>query len=217
VANVSATEITTAVTAPGAIARPPAPLGRAGSTALAGGRAVRAARGWLSRAGWTVTRTGRSGLAGIALLLAAALFVVSTHRSVVADVQALRAEVVAAQEQARTAVAQEAADPEPAARALPARTEMPEILRQLYAKATAAELSVDTARYEIDATKGNVVRYRIAFPVTGPYTHIRAFIDEALSTMPSLALKDLALERKSIGDGNVEAQIRMTVYTRSTP
>jgi hypothetical protein len=35
--------------------------------------------------------------------------------------------------------------------------------------------------------------------------------------MPAVALRDLAIDRKSIGDGDVEAQLRMTVYTRSAP
>src|SRR5205085_1454739 len=42
---------------------------------------------------------------------------------------------------------------------------------------------------------------------------IRAFIDATLATMPAVALSDLVLDRKSIADGDVEAQIRMTVYT----
>ena len=34
--------------------------------------------------------------------------------------------------------------------------------------------------------------------------------------MPAVALSDLVLDRKAIADGNVEAQIRMTVYTVAT-
>src|SRR3989442_6108084 len=60
------------------------------------------------------------------------------------------------------------------------------------------------------------VRIQIAFPVTGPYPQIRAFVDATLATMPAVALSDLLLHRKAIADGNVEAQIRMTVYTVAT-
>ncbi len=180
---------------------------------------MRLADEWLARAGWTISRTGRSGLVGLALLAAAALFLLSTHLRVAADVKALRADVASAQRQARTAAAEEVGDPVPAEdTVLPARSDMPAVLRQLFAKATDAKLAVDTAKYEIDATRGNgVVRYRIAFPITGPYPQIRAFLDATLATMPAVAIKDLALERKSIGDDNVEAQIRMTIYARSDP
>src|SRR3989442_10882226 len=60
------------------------------------------------------------------------------------------------------------------------------------------------------------VRIQIAFPVTGPYPQIRAFVDATLATMPAGALSDLVLDRKAIADGNVEAQIRMTLYTVAT-
>ncbi len=91
---------------------------------------------------------------------------------------------------------------------------MPAILRQLFRQATRAGLAVDTGRYEIKETRsGSVVRHQVAFPVIGPYPHIREFLDATLATMPAVALSDLVLERKSIADGDVEAQIRMTVYT----
>jgi len=197
---------------------PPAAQARALASVLARRVAVRLRNEWLPRAAWTISRTGRPGLFGIALLLAAALFLASTHVEVAAEVKALRADLTAAQRRPRTAVAEKVADPAIGIRALPARTEMPAILRQLFDEATRAQLAVDTAKYEINATKGSgVVRYQIAFPVTGPYPQIRAFLDATLATMPAVALRDLALDRKSIGDANVEAQIQMTVYTRSAP
>ena len=214
----AAPEVVRAVTAPGAAARPPATLGPADASALARRLAVRLSNEWLPRAAWAISRTGRLGLVGIALLLTAALFLFSTHLKVAAEVEALRKDLAAAQRQARTAAVDKVADPVTAMRALPARTDMPAILRQLFNKATQARLAVDTGKYEINATKSSgVVRYQIAFPVTGPYPQIRAFIDATLATMPAVALSDLVLERKSIADGNVEAQIRMTVYTRSPP
>ena len=213
----AAPEIAKAVTA-GAAARPAATLGRADTPALARRVAARLGNEWLPRATWTISRTGRPGVVGIALLLAAALFLFSTHLKVAAEVKTLRADLATAQRQARTTAADKVADPGTAMRALPARTDMPAILRQLFDGATRAQLAVDTAKYEINATKSSgVVRYQIAFPVTGPYPQIRAFLDATLATMPAVALRDLALDRKSIGDGNIEAQLRMTVYTRSAP
>jgi len=214
----AAPEIARAVPAPVAAAHPPALPGRGGAPALAGRLAVRIRNEWLPGAAWTISRTGRTGLVGVALLLAAALFLVSTHLPVAAEVAALRADLAATESQPRTAAADEVLDPAAALRALPARTEMPEILRQLFSKAARERLAVDTAKYEISATRSSgVVRYHIAFPVAGPYPQIRAFIDATLATMPAVAVSELALERTAIADGNVEAQIRMTVYTRSAP
>ncbi len=211
-------EVTRAVTARNAAARPPATLGHVDAPAPTRRLALRLGSEWLPRAAWTISRTGRLGLAGIALLFAAALFLLSTHLKVAAEVEALSADLATARRQERTGAVDEVAAPATPMRALPARTEVPAILRQLFNEATRARLAVDTAKYEINAVRSSgVVRYQIAFPVTGPYPHIRAFIDATLATMPAVALSDLVLERKSIADGNVEAQIRMTVYTRSTP
>ena len=206
------------VKAPGAAGLPSVTPGRAEAPALARRVALRLGNEWLPRVAWTISRTGRPGIVGIALLLAAAIFLLSTHLKVVADVEALRADVAAAKAQARTSSADKVADSAGAPRVLPARAEMPVILGQLFNKARQARLAVDTAKYQIDSSKsGGVVRYQIAFPLNGPYPQIRAFIDATLATMPSVALSGLVLERKSIADANVEAQVRLTVYTRSSP
>ncbi len=213
----AAPEIARSAAAPGAAARPPEAPDRAGQPALARRLAMRLGEQWLPRLAWTVSRTGRPGLVGIGLLLAAALFLFSTHLEVAAEVEALRADLAAAQRQRHGAAADTRAEPAAARRALPARADVPGILRQLFDEAAQARLAVDTGKYEINATSGSsVVRYRIAFPVAGPYPQIRAFIDRTLATMPAVALSDLALERKSIADGSVEAQIRMTVYAVAT-
>jgi hypothetical protein len=195
----------------------PANPGRQGKPALA-----RRLGAWLSddclpRVGWTISRTGRTGVVGIALLFTAALFLVSTHLKVAADVEALRSDLQAARGQRRTPAGDKHADPAASRRALPPRSEMPAILRQLFGKASRAQLTVDTGRYEIKATaSGSIVRHQIAFPVSGSYPQIRKFIDSTQATMPSVALSDLSLDRKSTIDGKVEAQIRMTIYTTAT-
>jgi hypothetical protein len=219
VADVNAApQIARAVTEPVASARSPASLGRPEAPALARRLAARLGSEILPRAAWTISRTGRPGLVGIGLLLAAALFLFSTHLRVADEVEGLRADLATAQSKAEAAVADKVADPAPALRALPARSDMPAILGQIFNEATQARLAVNTAKYEISATRSiGVVGYQIAFPVTGPYPQIRTFIDSTLAAMPAVALSDLVLERKSIGDGSVEAQIRMTVYARSAP
>jgi Tfp pilus assembly protein PilO len=213
--------IAKAVTVPPSAARPPATPRRAETPvprppADPPGLAHRVANEWLPRVAWTISRTGRLGLVGIALLLAAALFLLSTHLKIVAEIEALRADLAAAQRHAGSA-ADKVADPATGMRELPARTDMPAILRQLFNKATQARLAVDTGKYEISASgSSSIVRYQIALPVTGPYTQIRAFIDATLATMPAVALSELVIDRKSIADFNVDAQIRMTVYTAAT-
>jgi Tfp pilus assembly protein PilO len=103
-------------------------------------------------------------------------------------------------------------------RDLPGRADMPALLGVLFEQANAAHLSIDTGKYDMTTTKaGGVVRYKVSFPVVGPYPQVREFIDATLKAMPAVAISDLSLERKSIGDAVVEAQIRLTVFTKGAP
>ena len=212
------TSVTKVGSVPAPAARPAGALNLADAPASPRPLLVRLSSEWLPRAAWTINRTGRPGLLGIALLFAAALFLFSTHRQIAGEVESLGADLAAAQ--AQVGAVQTDPVPAPAAtlRKLPARTEMPEILRQLFGKAAQAGLAVDTGKYEINTSgSGRVVRYQIAFPVTGPYPQIRTFIDTTLATMPAVSLSDLVIDRKSIAEGAVDAQLGMTIYTRSTP
>jgi hypothetical protein len=95
---------------------------------------------------------------------------------------------------------------------------MPALLGVLLKQADAAHLSIDTGKYETTALKsGGVVSYQISFPITGPYPQVRQFIDATLSALPTVGMSELSLTRKSIGDGAVEAQIRLVAFTRDGP
>jgi hypothetical protein len=195
-------------------ARPLTAPGPAKAAALKRRLAVRFGHEWFPRLAWMIGRTGRLGLAGLALLLASAVFLLSTYLPVTAEVEALRVDLGAASSQRRVAAEDKPGESATAMRALPGRTEMPAILRQLFSNATQARLAIDAGKYEVNAIKGAaIVRYQIAFPITGPYPQIRDFLDTTLSRMPAVALTDLAVQRKAIADGYVEAQIRMTVFT----
>jgi len=212
----AARELAKAAAAPGAAPRTLAAPPAAHAPALARRVAARVGHEWVPRLAWTMSRTGRPGLAGLALLLAAAAFLVSTLLPVAAEVEALRSDAAAARQRPapRPAAAKIAVDPAVTLRALPGRADAPALLRQLFGEATRARLAIDTGKYEIAATKGSgVVRTQIAFPVVGPYPQIRAFLDATLSAMPAVALSDLTIVRRTIADGSVEAQLRMTVYT----
>jgi hypothetical protein len=174
---------------------------------------------WVPQIAWAVGRTGRAGLAGIALLGASGMFYLFTHRPVLAEVAQLRTDLAEAQARAAHAPAASAGEPARVARELPARTEMPQVLGVLLAQADQAQLTIDTAKYEIGATtkSGAVVRYNMAFPIAGPYPKVRQFIDATLKEIPALAIDSVSITRKSIGDETVEAQVRMTIFARSAP
>ena len=206
--------------APAAVAplRAPAVVRRSDALVPARRFAARLSREWLPRISWQVGRTGRPGLVGLGLVAASALFFFSTHVKVANEAAALRAELVTAEQRAAAAPHAVLSDATRALRNLPRRADMPALLGVLLKQADEARLTLDTGKYEMSATRtGDIMRYKVSFPVTGPYPQVRQFIDATLVALPAVAISDLALERKAIGDGLVEAQIRLTVFTRSAP
>jgi hypothetical protein len=59
-----------------------------------------------------------------------------------------------------------------------------------------------------------VVEVRIAIPASGKYSNIRAFIAHALENLPTLALDEMSLKRDSIGQGDIQAQLRFALFVR---
>jgi len=56
--------------------------------------------------------------------------------------------------------------------------------------------------------------YRVTLPIRGTYAQIRRFVGTTLKDMPSASLDALRFKRKGIGDPQLEAQVRLTVYFR---
>ncbi len=180
--------------------------------------ALRVTQEWLPYAVWAVAKTGRTGLVGLVLLLTAGVFFASTELPVAREVATLRNELVSAARHQASAPRAQVDDVARALKNLPKRAEMPAILGVLLKQADESRLTLDTGKYESSASKsGEITRYRVSFPVVGPYPQIRQFIDATLSALPAAAISELSIERKTIGDSAVEAQIRLTVFTRSAP
>jgi Tfp pilus assembly protein PilO len=191
---------------------------RRGLTMLAQELGPRLMNHWLPRLSWSLGRTGRLGLTGFALLGASAVFYFSSNLQMTDEVRHLRADLQAAQARAAAAPPPGPTVSQQSPRTLPARADMPQVLNVLLKQVDQAQLTIDTAKYEITASRtGALVRYQMSFPVDGPYPRIRQFIDATLNAMPALAIENLAITRKAVGDESVEAQIRMTIFTRSEP
>ena len=207
--------------APTALPSLPRPLTavtpRSTSLALLQRFAVRVAGEWLPLIAWHASRTGRPGLIGMALLLASAVFAFSTQTQVTTEVATLRGELVRARARAVSQPHTAVSDAARALAHLPARADMPALLAVLIKQADAAQLSLDIGKYEMSSSKsGDITRYKITLPVAGPYPQIRRFMDATLTALPAASISDLRIQRKTVSDPNVEAQIRLTFYTRAT-
>jgi len=90
-------------------------------------------------------------------------------------------------------------------------------LRLIHQHARANGITLSKGEYRILAVTGTrLQRYQAVLPVQGSYPAIRKFIADVLNEMPTVALENVRFERPQIGNPNVNAEIRFTVYLVAT-
>lgn len=174
-------------------------------------------RGWLLRR--ARRRLGWPGLAGLALLGLGLVFYAGVNLPERLRAAGLQQQVAAARSQAATRASPAAMGPEARLAAFygefPVRETLPGWLEKIYAAGNTAALALDRADYKLNPDRDSrLLRYEVDLPVRGSYVQIREFIRTVLAEVPTIALRDLQLQRSAIGDPEVEARIRFILYLR---
>jgi hypothetical protein len=158
-------------------------------------------------------RLGSATLAGIAALVAAATVFISYNMPQSAAVSALQSELARAPKLASVTIPNGAS-----LGALPPRSEAPDVVAKIYEEAGAAGVELPRGQYEyVPARDGVAARYRLTFPVHASYPQIRSFLDRTLIALPAVAVEGLRIERKAVGDGSVDAEVKFAAYVRGDP
>ena len=90
-------------------------------------------------------------------------------------------------------------------------------LAKIYSLAEANGLELRQGEYKLKSEKNaRLAQYQIAFPVRGGYLQIRAFAAQVLGKIPTASLDQIRFERKRVGDPNLEAEIKLTLYMVQT-
>jgi Tfp pilus assembly protein PilO len=167
-----------------------------------------------------VLSLGKPGFAGALLLAVSLAYALS-------GVQPARRELVAAQEQAarvETVLAgvrsgRDAAPQSAEKRrdtfygALPAQADVTQWIERIYGAAEAEKLSLARGEYaQADVADTRLARYRIVLPLRGSYGQIRRFIAASQSAVPGLGLDDISIQRQSVGEGEIEANVHLSLY-----
>jgi hypothetical protein len=91
-------------------------------------------------------------------------------------------------------------------------------VKMLFGLAAKAGLSLNQGEYKSGYDKASrVTTYQVVLPVKGSYQAIWRFVLEALRSMPFAALDDVGFRRENIGDAQVEARVRLTLYLKDGP
>jgi hypothetical protein len=174
-------------------------------------------QGALSRAvaevGYRVTRVGSAGLTGLVLIsIAIATFImVNLPQSV--SIAALRAAAVRPAATGGAGLA--AAQVGKVLTGLPPRSGAPEVLEKILAQARDAGVELERGKYEfVPSRDGVAAHYRVELPVRTTYPQLRTFMDKTLLALSGVGVEGLRIERKSIGDDRIEADVKLAIYVR---
>jgi len=164
----------------------------------------------------SLRRLGAPGVVGLGVMFACLPFYLSSVRPAERELQARR--IVAEQAHARsniqTVSAPRTADLGRFYQAFPAMDRLPDELERLYALARSAHLDPSQGDYRLEQRGAGLASYRITLPLRGSYPDIREFLSATLQQMPYAAVDGLRFERKKVGDAQLEAQVRVTLFFR---
>ena len=159
---------------------------------------------------------GRMGLVGVTLLALAFAF----HAGVVRPLQVKNAELAAQLSSAKpSAVERSGARLEKFYDILDRPETATDWLAKLYAISKATGIEMQSANYKTESAGksaggkvSRIERYEIVLPVEGSYAQLRDFIGRALAEIPVLSLDQLTLKRESRTQGDVQAELRLTLH-----
>jgi hypothetical protein len=163
---------------------------------------------------YRLTRLGTVGIAGIATLLAAVAITVSALIPGQNAISALNADIARAMKRPPSEATPEEGLGKLVA-ALPTRGQMPAVIGLVLQQAQQAGVPLDVGHYAfVPAKTGSVGRYELEFPVRASYPQVRDFINRTLTAVPAAGLDKLRIERKSVADQTVNADVRFVVFVR---
>jgi hypothetical protein len=170
--------------------------------------------GLVPQAQYQIARLGALGVTGVAALLAAAVIALSALISGQNAIRALDADVIRAQQHSHTELTPEEGLGRFVA-TLPTRGQIPSVIGQVLQQAQQAGVALDSGHYAFTPAKtGNVGRYELEFPVKASYPQVRDFINRTLTAIPAAGLDKLHIERKTVADETVNADVRFVIFVR---
>ncbi len=163
---------------------------------------------------YQLTRIGPAGQVGLVALFAALIVAVSALIPTRNAIQSLSSDVLHAQQTPHPAVSPDDGLARILA-ALPTREQIPAVLKQVFQEAQRVGVRLDNGTYAfIPGKAGSVAHYEVQFPVKASYPQLRNFINGTLVAVPAAGLDKLRVERKSVGDATVQADIHLVIFVR---
>ena len=163
---------------------------------------------------YRIARLGAVGLAGIAALLAAAAITFGALLPGQSAIRALDADIARARQRPPV----ENTPEEGLGRlvgSLPTRAQIPLVIGEVLQQARQSGVPLDSGHYSfVPGKAGNIGRYELEFPVKASYPQVRDFINRTLTAVPAAGLDKLHIERRSVTEETVNADVRFVIFVR---
>jgi hypothetical protein len=171
--------------------------------------------GIVPHAQYQLTRLGALGMTGLTAMLAAVVIGLGALIPGQNAIRALDADIARAKQHHPSS---EVTPEEGVGRlvaALPTRGQIPAVIGLVLQQAQQAGVPLDVGHYAfVPAKSGGVGRYELEFPVHASYPQVRDFINRTLTAIPAAGLDKLRIERKTVADQAVNADVRFVVFVR---
>jgi hypothetical protein len=169
---------------------------------------------WIPEVQYQLTRLGPVGMVGVGASAAAVLIGAFALLSLRAANESLTAQILRAQHRPQVKVTPQQGLTRAVAQ-LPTRAQMPAVLGQVLQQARAAGVELAKGQYAyVASSAGGFGRYELDFPLKAQYPGVRDFINRTLTHIPAAGLDKLSVERKVVGDTEVNAEVRFVIFTR---
>jgi hypothetical protein len=170
-------------------------------------------------------RNGYAWVLGTALIAAGAAAYLAVLRPSQQTLASLQAELAQAQQRAAAASAQ--GSQVPAAQSEPQRLHAlhavlrqsdasSKVVRKMAALAEAEQIRLAQSDYQRQLHSGiQVSQVQITQPVRATYPQLRRYIEAVLRTVPNISLDQIAARRENVGQTQVEARLKWSLWTQS--
>lgn len=86
-------------------------------------------------------------------------------------------------------------------------------IRELVRIAKKQNVELSSSEYRlINESDARLARYEMILPVRGSYPQIRAFIADALETVPAMAISAIAIKREAVTSDKLEMRLEINLY-----
>lgn len=159
-----------------------------------------------------VDQLGWSGVLGLFLLVGCGLFYLGEILPLQQRMALLSADMAVPKEQSRSTFPDPQAELEVFRQYFKGQ-ELEAQLSAIYDAGRASGLTVKRIEYRmLEEKRSQLKQYQIVMPVTSSYPRIRQFVSLALVKVPAMSLDHIGFLRKKVGDSNVEAELRFTLF-----